>query len=1087
MKRIARSAAKALCLAPPVIYGGVAALLLLGAWGSWAFMQTQQIEQHAADRLATSVRAVAEATNAPFDRFAELTASFRASDITGPDRVGLTARLLRLQNATPYAGATFAANAAGRLVAASAPFPAGETDVGNAAWFRAALARPAGTLAVQRIDASWLRSGPTVVVTRMVPDQSGQPAGLIGTLLQLGDLRGMIRPSWIAPSVGIRMIGSDDSPIVGFDGSSALPATGGGDDIWGPRLLLALGRLAGQPSELTAAQALPSADAVIEARLDCATVFQSAWPALRRLFWIPAAFLIAAALAGFGLCLAAWARGRERSGQGAPSFGMDWSLDLDRHGIIIAVHGFAPAIIQSGIGNRLPELIAESGKHPGLDRLASALSASVGADGIDLILPDGADERRIFRTSLSVLREGGFRLACRDVTLEVSAELRAQEAEAAARAQQDEMAAAMQDRDRILAAVGHDIRTPINSILGICTLLLDKPVEEEHRTWIRRIGGSCEALLAMLNGLLEIASGPAGRGELQSEPVDVASMVHEVADVLAPQAHDKGLALRTRVDDLLTGAWLLDATRLRQVLFNLTSNAIKFTGHGWVEVQASVVTSAEGQESIRIAVADTGPGIAPEDRERIFERFRRGRSGTSGHEGLGLGLALCRENAQLMGGSLTVESSVGSGSEFVFQFPANRPEGEQETVPFAGRTALVVSHQDAEARAVAGQLERLGCSVECAYDGYIGLGMAERIAAQHSALDIVVVDAGLSGLPAEAFVARLRGTAFGSRTTIIWIGQENGSVPVDAVVRATETSRISSVAARLLGEQPSLEALDPSVRPGSSGRILVVEDNQVNQSLLTACLAQRGFATFVASDGEEAVRLASQGSCDAILMDIQLPGIDGFEATRRIRNLPGRVATVPIIALTGLTGAVVRKRCEEAGLDAFVEKPIHFQRLLTVLRKEIARASRSSLRDSQPLHAVGSEVSPENLLDVSPVFLETMVSEIGLDRTKACVYEFLADAATRCLRLHEMLPGWEADAIRRICHEISGVAGTVGAIGLADALMELSDVVARGDRTNAETLVTRIEEMTRQLRPALSSCLQVIAVRRSGSGRQAAS
>src|SRR5581483_8985233 len=147
----------------------------------------------------------------------------------------------------------------------------------------------------------------------------------------------------------------------------------------------------------------------------------------------------------------------------------------------------------------------------------------------------------------------------------------------------------------------------------------------------------------------------------------------EVADVLAPQAHDKGLALRTRVDDLLTGAWLLDATRLRQVLFNLTSNAIKFTGHGWVEVQASVVTSAEGQESIRIAVADTGPGIAPEDRERIFERFRRGRSGTSGHEGLGLGLALCRENAQLMGASLTVESSVGSGSEFVFQFPANRP------------------------------------------------------------------------------------------------------------------------------------------------------------------------------------------------------------------------------------------------------------------------------------------------------------------------------------------------------------------------------------------------------------------------------
>ena len=186
----------------------------------------------------------------------------------------------------------------------------------------------------------------------------------------------------------------------------------------------------------------------------------------------------------------------------------------------------------------------------------------------------------------------------------------------------------------MLAALGHDVRTPMNSIMGICSLLLDSELEQEQRIWLERIRASCEALLAMLNGLLEIASGEVGGSGLQVDEVDVIGLVQEVTDTLLPQARDKGLELKTRYDDLLRGHWLIDPTRLRQVLFNLVGNAIKFTASGHVEIRASAVTDDAGATSIKLAVSDTGPGIAPEDRTRIFERFKRGRDQrTSGPRG----------------------------------------------------------------------------------------------------------------------------------------------------------------------------------------------------------------------------------------------------------------------------------------------------------------------------------------------------------------------------------------------------------------------------------------------------------------------
>jgi CheY-like chemotaxis protein len=486
--------------------------------------------------------------------------------------------------------------------------------------------------------------------------------------------------------------------------------------------------------------------------------------------------------------------------------------------------------------------------------------------------------------------------------------------------------------------------------------------------------------------------------------------------------------------------------------------------------------------------SDTGPGIAPDDRSRIFERFKRGRDQEgSGHAGLGLGLALCRENAVLMGGTLTVESAIGVGSEFTFEFPAERVAQPAANQRFAGRTALLVGDEDARARAIAGRLGAAGVMVETAPDGYLGLALAERIEAQRGALDLVIVQAGLIGLAAEAFVPRLRDTPFGGRTVVIWLGDGGETAKVDAIIpAAADPYQVASQAQQLLAQRSPFEALQPMAPSVRGGRILVVEDDKVNQSLLVAALSRRGFSAFVAGDGDEAVRLASHDSFDAILMDIQLPQRDGFEATRKIRGSSGRVATIPIIALTGLKGPVMRKRCAEAGFTAVLEKPVDLDRLGATLRRWLpggaaARAAHDLASVTEPLG-----VLEDYAADVSQVFLEEMVAVVGMERARACVGEFVADASGRCMRLGELLPGWEVSAIVRTCEETCELAETCGAIGLSEALEDVADAVKRNDRSRAEALVGRLEEVASRLGPAMAACLDDIARRWNSGGSKAA-
>ena len=1065
-----------------------AALLLIGGWGLTAFLQTAQVARDALSGLTVSASSIAASIDVPIEHFADMTDSFRSADLQTPDRVMLTSRLLRLQTAMPPVAAMFAVNASGQLLASSVPFAPTDTSVADAPWFRRAVTDNAMAVTLQRAD-SWLRAGPAAVLTRVVRDPSGKAAGLVGAVLRFEDLSRLLGHTWLAPGVSIEFRGLDGTLILPItDAPPAQETSPAQADSWqfGNKVVAEANRLLGIPPVLSVAVPLHMVDVAVIARMDTDRAVKSHWLGTRAL-GILGAYLLAVWITCIALALSARSNGPRPVA--APSvFGADWQIELDRRGCVAAVHGYAPDRLRESIGQPLLSALGVASGDEAARSITDTLDARARHDGIQVSISSADGQERVHRLSIEPRPDGRFVCLGRDVTSEVRLSAKLDAAAAVSKAAQDEAATVANDRDRVLAALGHDVRTPMNSIMGICSLLLDSELEQDQRIWLERIRASCEALLAMLNGLLEMASGEVGGAGLQTEEVDVIGLVHEVAETLQPQARDKGLELRTRYDDLLRGQWLTDPTRLRQVLFNLVGNAIKFTSNGHVEIRASTTTDTAGSTSIKLAISDTGPGIAPEDRSRIFERFKRGREHeTSGHAGLGLGLALCRENAVLMGGALNVESALGVGSEFTFEFPAERVSQVAGTQRFAGRTALLVGDEDARARTIASQLGDAGVAVETAPDGYLGMALAERIEAQRGALDLVIVQGKLVGMLAEAFVLRLRDTPFGRRSVVMWIGDGGETAQVDAVVPSPgDPYQISALAQQLLAQRSPFEVLEPMANMTRGGRILVVEDDKVNQSLLVAALSRRGFSAFVANDGDEAVRLASRDSFDAILMDLQMPERDGFDATRRIRSLHGRVASIPIIALTGLKGPVVRKRCAEAGFTAVLEKPINLDRLGATLRRwmpggAVAQPQRTPVTDD------GSTASPQDYAaDVSQVFLEEMVAVVGMQRARACVADFVADASARCMRLGELLPGWEAGAIVRNCEDISGLAETCGAIGLGEVLEEIADAVTRNDRSRAEVLVERLEKVTARLGPAMAACLDDIDQRWSGHSSKAA-
>ena len=653
---------------------------------------------------------------------------------------------------------------------------------------------------------------------------------------------------------------------------------------------------------------------------------------------------------------------------------------------------------------------------------------------------------------------------------------RAEAAETALAEARRALAATKREQETALAAIGHDMRTPMQSVLGICDLLLDGALEDEPRRWVEQLRASATALLALLNGLLAIAGG----GGTAIEAADLTELLQGAASLFNAEAAQRGIGLALRIDPALGGDWSVDAARLRQVVVNLLANAITRTTEGEVTLEATAEPDGMG---LRISVSDTGPGIAAADHERIFLRNERADDRVPG---LGLGLALCRDAAGAMGGALTLESSPGQGARFALTCPAERIPDDARRHAFAGRAALIVGLPEAQRGALAVRLEALGFAVESAPDGYVGLALAERAVARSGVLDVVVLDLALCGMAPEAFCLRLRGSGFGRTVALVGLVDEGGIRPegLDAAVRrGASAGEVTNQVARLLAEQPALSALLPAgATGGGGGRVLVVEDDATNRALIGAALARHGFTVFPAAAGEEALRMAEHDGLDAVLLDLMLPGIDGIETARRIRALPGRASVIPLIALTARAGEGTEAECRAAGITAVLGKPTDLDQLAQRLRGWIASSPRGSALPEGLSPAAGA--SP--VAQVSEPFLEAMVGEIGLERTRACVQEFLDEAAGKTVRLAELVAGFETAAILRICDDLKGLADLFGAVGFSETIEELGAATDSAAPAEATRLMGVLEAGMPLLPDAMWATLGGIERRRAERGRRAA-